>query len=185
MPLVDPAGDGVWARVVCSDAGSDRGVMIRPEIDDEVVVGFFDDDPRSPVLLGMLHSSAHAAPLTPSNDNHEKTFKSRSGIQVLVNDEDTVITLSTPGGHSFVLDDKNGEVVLTDSNGNSLKFSSAGITIESSADLKLKVSADAKLEFGGSGEVSAGTQLKLEGSAGIEVSSGGTAKLKGSLVQIN
>jgi Rhs element Vgr protein len=185
LPLVDPAGDGVWARVVCSDAGSDRGVMIRPEIDDEVVVGFFDDDPRSPVLLGMLHSSAHAAPLTPSNDNHEKTFKSRSGIQVLVNDEDTVITLSTPGGHSLVLDDKNGEVVLTDSNGNSLKFSSAGITLESSADLKLKVSGDAKLEFGGGGEVSAGSQLKLEGSAGIEVSSGGTAKLKGSLVQIN
>lgn len=177
LPLIDPAGDGVWARVACADAGGDRGLMIRPEIGDEVVVGFFDDDPRSPVLLGMLHSSAHAAPLTPSNDNDEKTFKSRSGIQVLINDKDTVITLSTPAGHQFVLDDKDGSVLLKDKNGNSIKLDSAGIAIESKADFKLSASQGVELK--------AGTQLKAEGSAGIEVSSSGTAKLKGALVQIN
>ena len=64
LPLVNNADDGVWARVASLDAGNDRGFFFRPEIGDEVVVGFFDDDPRRPVMLGMLHSSAKAAPLT-------------------------------------------------------------------------------------------------------------------------
>lgn len=176
LPLVDPSGDGVWARVASSDAGSDRGLMVRPEISDEVVVGFLDDDPRCPVLLGMLHSSAHAAPLTPSNDNDEKLFKSRSGIQVLVNDKDTMITLSTPGGHRLVLDDKNGAIVLEDSNGSSLKLDSNGVKVTSAAALALESQAAT--------EIKAGAELKAEGSSGAEIGSSATTKIKGSQVQI-
>src|SRR5262249_9567354 len=60
LPLVDAADDGVWARVPSPDAGDERGFFFRPEMGDEVVVAFFDDDPRRPVILGMLHSSAKA-----------------------------------------------------------------------------------------------------------------------------
>ena len=63
LPLVNDGDDGVWARVASLDAGAERGFFFRPEIGDEVLLGFLDDDPRQPVLLGMLHSSALAAPL--------------------------------------------------------------------------------------------------------------------------
>ena len=36
-----------------------------PEVDDEVLVGFVNDDPRDPVIQGMLHSSAKPAPIKP------------------------------------------------------------------------------------------------------------------------
>ena len=48
------------------DAGKERGTFFRPEIGDEVVVGFLNDDPRHPVILGMCHSSAKPAP-EPAN----------------------------------------------------------------------------------------------------------------------
>ena len=64
MPVVDNAGDGTWARIASLDAGDQRGFFFRPEVGDEVVLGFLDDDPRQAVILGMLHSSAKAAPLT-------------------------------------------------------------------------------------------------------------------------
>lgn len=193
LPLVDPASDGVWARVASGDAGNNRGVMIRPEISDEVVIGFLDDDPRAAVILGMLHSSAHPATLTPSNDNHEKVFVSRSGIKLHIDDDKVVLTITTPAEQQLVFDDDQGSVLLKDKNGNSIKLDSNGITVESSAALNIKTSTETKLDIGSSGEIKtatgltlkAGADLKMEGSAGAELSTPAVAKLKGSLVQIN
>jgi len=192
LPLVDD-GDGVWARLASLDAGQDRGFVVRPEIGDEVVLGFLDDDPRAPVVLGMLHSSAKPAPIAASNDNHEKGYVSRSGMKVHFNDDKVVLTISTPGGHSFVLDDDQGSVSLKDSNGNSLLLDSGGITIESCAAMKLKTQGDVQVEVTGSAEiktsagfkVEAGAQLKLGGSAGAELQSSAILKLAGSMVMIN
>lgn len=192
LPLVD-SSDGVWARLASLDAGKDRGFVVRPEIGDEVVVGFLDDDPRTPVVLGMLHSSAKPAPIAGSNDNHEKGYTSRSGMKLHFNDDKVVLTISTPGGHTFVLDDDQGSVSLKDSNGNSLLLDDQGITIESCKDLKVKTAGDTKYDVGGAGEiktstdckVDAGAQLKLSGTAGAELQSGATVKVAGSLVNIN
>jgi Rhs element Vgr protein len=185
LPLIDPADDGIWARVASLDAGKERGMMIRPEIGDEVVLGFFDNDPRQPVLLGMLHSSAHAAPLQPSNDNPEKGFVSRSGIQLLFNDETKTLTLSTPAGNTLVLDDDAQGMRLQDQNGNKIELGPDGITIQSTKALTLKSSTESTLEAGSSAGLKAATELKLEGSSSAELSSGGTAKITGGLVQIN
>jgi Rhs element Vgr protein len=61
LPLVSTAEEGIWARLATLDAGKERGTFFRPEINDEVVVGFLSDDPRYPVILGMCHSSAKPA----------------------------------------------------------------------------------------------------------------------------
>ena len=176
LPLVDD-GDGVWARVAALDAGAERGFLIRPEIGDEVVLGFLDDDPRHPVLLGMLHSSAKAAPLAPSNDNHEKAFVSRSGMRVHFDDDQKILTLSTPGGHQLVMDEAAQTLLIEDQSGNKIEMSSSGITIESATALTLKSGTDGTLQ--------AGTTLALEGSASAELKSGGTTTLSGSAVQLN
>jgi uncharacterized protein involved in type VI secretion and phage assembly len=55
LPVIDLQSPGIWARVATLDAGQDRGTFFLPEIDDEVIVGFVNDDPRDAVVLGMLH----------------------------------------------------------------------------------------------------------------------------------
>ena len=184
LPLVMDGDDGVWARVAAVDAGSDRGFFFRPEVGDEVLVGFLDDDPRLPVILGMLHSSAMAAPLSPSNDNPQKGYKSRSGIKLLFDDEKKSVTLLTPAGNSLVLDDDAQGITIKDQNGNKIVLSSDGIVIESSKALSLKSGLEAKFEGGTSMDVKAGTALTCEGTASNDIKSGGVVKVAGSAIQL-
>lgn len=185
LPLLGLSGDGLWARVASLDAGDDRGFFFRPEIGDEVAVGFLGDDPCYPVILGMLHSSAKAAPLAGSDDNHEKMFKSRSGMRVHFDDDKIVMTLDTPAGNSIVLNEDEKSLTLADQNGNKIKLDSDGIHLESAKAVEWKAGTETKMESSTSFEIKAGTELKLEGSASAELAGGGSTKVTGAMVQIN
>ncbi|MCB2206171.1 type VI secretion system tip protein VgrG [bacterium] len=185
LPLVQSADDGAWMRLASLDAGDQRGMVFRPELGDEVVVGFFNNDPRHGVVLGMLHSSSHPAPIQGSNDNHEKGYVSRSDIRIHVDDDKKVLTLSTPGGHEIVMDDDGTSITMKDSNGNSIVMDSSGITIESAQDISITAGANFKTEAGSNLELSGGSNSKVSGGAAAEISSGGNTSVKGSMVQIN
>ncbi len=185
MPLVNPDEDGTWARVSSMDAGDDRGFFFRPEIGDEVILGFLNDDPRQAVILGMLHSSAKAAPLEGSDDNHQKVYQSRSKMKLFFDDEKKVIQLETPAGNKFSLSEEDKAIKLEDQNGNKITMDADGIKIESSKAIALKAGTELTIESGTSFSAKGGTSLKLEGTAAAELSSSATTTVKGSLVQIN
>ena len=187
LPVVNNDDDGIWARVSSLDAGDDRGFFFRPEVGDEVVVGFFDDDPRRAVMLGMLHSSAKAAPLQGSNDNHEKVYQTRSKMKISFNDDTKVMALSTPGGNTVTLSEEDKGIAIVDQNGNKIEMTPDGITIESAKAITIKAGTELLLNrghrsaakpapseaarigharFGAKG----GTDLKLEGTASAELS---------------
>ena len=185
MPLVDAGSDGTWARMASPDAGDERGFFFRPEIGDEVVLGFLADDPRHAVILGMLHSSAKPAPLAGSDDNHEKTYQSRSKMVLSFNDEKRITAWKTPAGNAITLDEDAKKLTIGDQNGNSIELSADGITIESAKALTLKASTALKIESGTAFDLKGGTELKLQGTSGVELSSSAITKVKGSLVQLN
>lgn len=185
LPLAGQDSQGVWARQASPDAGGQRGFFFRPEIGDEVVVGFFDEDPRSPVILGMLHSSAKPAPLPGSDSNHEKLYQSRSGMRVYFNDEKKILTIDTPAGNSITLSEEDKSLVLADQNQNSLKLSPDGISIESSKALILKAGTRLALEAETGFAAKSKTELKLEGGTQAELSSTAQTKVTGAIVQIN
>lgn len=185
MPLVSADADGAWARVASPDAGAERGWFFRPEVDDEVVLGFVNDDPRQPLVLGMLHSSAKAPHLTGSDDNHEKGYQSRSGIKLAIDDDKKVVTLETPAGNVLTLSEADKKVSLVDQNGNKVEMTADGIVVESAKALTLKAGTELKLESGTALSVKGGSELKMEGAAGVELSSSAITKVKGSLLQLN
>jgi Rhs element Vgr protein len=184
IPVIDNENNGLWARVATLDAGDGRGSFFLPEIGDEVIVGFVNDDPRDPVILGMLHSSAKPAPVDAADDNHEKGFVTRSEMKLMFNDDKKSITIETPAGKSIVIDEDAGTIIMEDENSNKMEFSSDGIVIESGKDLKLKAAGDVTIE-GINVSAKADAQYKAEGSAGAEMSTGAVAVVKGSVVQIN
>ncbi len=191
-PTIDPKAEGSWARIATLDAGENRGSFFRPEIGDEVLLGFLNDDPRDPIVLGMLNSSAKPAPLPASDDNHQKGFFTRSQMQVIFDDDQKAIAIETPGGNKITISDQDQGITLKDQNDNTLTMNNSGIsitspkniTVEAKGKLNLKASQDISLE-GLNINVKAKAQFKAEGSAGAEVSTGAIAVLKGSLVQIN
>jgi Rhs element Vgr protein len=174
----------VWARVAAFDAGGERGAVFRPEIGDEVVLGFVDADPRDPVVLGALHSSAKPAPIPGADDNHHKGYVTRAGMKLLFDDDKPSVTVETPGGALLVFDDDAGTVEIKDQNGNAIKMSSSTLEITAVADLKLKAGASVTIE-GVDMNLKASASAALEGSASAKLESGGQATVKGAVVMIN
>ncbi len=184
IPIINTEEEGIWARVATLDAGENRGSFFRPEIGDEVIIGFVNDDPNDAVVLGMLHSSAKPAPIVATDDNHEKGFVTRSEMKMIFNDDKISYTLETPAGKKVILDEDADIIKIEDEHSNVLTFSSDGITMESAGDIKIKASGDVNLE-GTNINVKASAQFKAEGSSGSEVSSGAVTVIKGSQVKIN
>jgi Rhs element Vgr protein len=184
LPIIDAGDQGIWSRVASLDAGDNRGMFFRPEINDEVVVGFLNDDPRDAIVLGMLNSSNKPAPLQASDQNDIKGYTSRSGITLTFDDNKVSVTLQTPGGRSLVIDDNAGSIQLQDGNGNQITIDSNGITIKSASALSLQANNDVSVQ-GNNISLNAQMSFSAQGNTGIELKSSATAVLKGSLVQIN
>lgn len=184
LPIINNEEQGVWARVATLDAGENRGSFFRPEIEDEVIVGFINDDPNDAIVLGMLHSSAKPAPIQASDDNHEKGFVTRSEMKMIFDDDKISYTLETPAGKKITVDEDADVITLEDDHSNIITLDSDGITVESAGDINIKASGDLNLE-GTNVNITAQAEFKAEGSAGAEVSTSAIAVLKGSLVQIN
>ena len=83
LPLVG-TDTHVWARLGGSYCTNGSGVMFLPEIDDEVIVGFLDEDPSHPVVLGSLHSSTLPPPVAANAENNIKTIVTRSKLKARV-----------------------------------------------------------------------------------------------------
>lgn len=185
FPLMDNKAEGIWARISTLDAGDTRGSFFLPEVGDEVIVGFINDDPRDAIILGMLNSSKNPAPLTPTKENNEKGFFTRSKMKILFNDDKKILTLHTPAGKEIILDDDDQKkIIIKDENNNKIEMSSDGIIIESCKDIKFKASGDIKGE-GVNVEMKGSGNFKAEGSGGAKLSSSGTTELKGSIININ
>lgn len=184
IPIINNEEQGIWTRIATLDAGNNRGSFFLPEIGDEVIVGFINDDPNHAVILGMLHSSEKPAPFTASDDNHEKGFVTRSEMKLIFNDDKKSITIETPGGKKVTIDEDAGAIVIEDENSNKITMDSDGVAIESGKDFSIKATGDCNIEATNI-NIKANAQFKAEGSAGAEVSTSAVAVLKGSLVQIN
>lgn len=183
LPMVSTEEEGVWMRIATLDAGDNRGTFFRPEIDDEVIVGFIFNDPNNPVILGMLHSSAKPAPLSASNDNHEKGYVSRSEMKMIFNDDEKSYKLETPGGKKITMSDNDGVVQVEDENGNKIKMESSGVTVESATALKLKAGTDITLQAVNI-KLSPSSQFAVSAS-GCEMKAGnGSAEIKGPMVKV-
>jgi Rhs element Vgr protein len=184
LPTVENEGDGIWARLASVDAGKEHGWVWNPEINDEVIIGFINDDPRDAVILGRLYSSSFPPHLAAKDDNYLKGLSTKSKLQVLFDDEKKIIKIETPGGNFITLDEDQKKIAIQDINGNKIEMSEDGIKIESIKDIILKASGDFKID-GTNITTNANAQLKLSGSAGTEISSSAITKVKGSMVQIN
>jgi len=184
IPIINNEEQGIWCRVASPDAGDKRGFFFRPEIEDEVIIGFINEDPNNAIVLGMLHSKGKPSPITASDDNHQKGIVTRSEMKVLFDDEKKSIAIETPAGKKITLDEDQGVIKIEDENSNIITIDSNGIKMESAGNIEFKATGDVKIE-GTNVSINASAQFKAEGSAGVEMSSGATAVLKGSMVQIN
>ena len=144
--LPDTAGAGceLWARLATLMGGNNRGSWFIPDVDDEVLLAFEAGELRRPYVIGALWNGQDAPPETMdgSGQNNKKVLRSRNGVKITLDDQSgqETLLLETPGGQKITLRDGPGEVLIEDSNGNSVKLESAGITVTASAKVTVNAS---------------------------------------------
>ncbi|MBI3509752.1 MAG: type VI secretion system tip protein VgrG [Bacteroidetes bacterium] len=187
IPLIDKGDKGVWARIVAADAGNARGILIRPEKDDEVLLGFVNDDPRDPVILGMLYSKKNKVPdkLKPDGDNKMKGWITKGGTEITINDKDQIITVITKGKNSITIDDKKKSITLEDQNKNKMVMDDKGFLLDTPKDINMKAKGKINIEGTNNVTVKSSAQLKAQGTAGAEFSSSGQTAVKGTMLKLN
>ena len=199
LPLLEKSLD-VWARLGSFYASKKVGAVFYPEVGDEVVVGFMNEDPRYPVILGSVYSKKLDPPYPPDDKNKIKAIVTKNKLELVFDDQDKIVTIKTPAQQTVTLDDKKGEVSIQDKNKNKVMLSKSGVTVDSGSNLKMTAKGNVTISANGNLSLSAkgnatmdGTQVThsakakfaAKGNAAAEVTSSGMLTVRGTLVKIN
>jgi uncharacterized protein involved in type VI secretion and phage assembly len=191
LPGTTNNNESIFARLASFDAGNNRGAFYMPEIGDEVVVGFINDDAGQPIVMGSLYSSKNKPPLVAEDANHQKGYVSRSKIKILIDDDKKIFTIETPAGNSITLDEDKMKIEIVDQQQNKITMQSSGIILESSHNIDIRaggvvnLSAGAALSIGASSvSIKATADLQLEGAI-TKFAAQGINEISGSVVKIN
>lgn len=160
----------LWARVLSPLAGKDRGQCLLPEIEDEVLVAFIQEDLSNAYVLGGLWSQKNPPPEgVGKEENDLKMIKTRSG-------------------HTLTLNDKEGEeqITLSDKNGNSLIINTGEDRITLKAKSKIEIVTEGDLTLSGKTiKLAATDSLEIKADSSLILDGGNTADLKAGTVNIN
>jgi uncharacterized protein involved in type VI secretion and phage assembly len=134
FPTLTEDHESQWARVVAIGAGKGRGFDCLPEIDDEVLVGFEHGDVHRPFIIGGLWNGSDNPPekvgdSVAGNQVRLRTIKTRTGHQLQFVEEpkgssQAGIYIKTAGGHEVLINDGDRSISLS-STGN-LKIQAKG-----------------------------------------------------------
>jgi len=200
IPVLGSTAQPVWARLLQFYASNAFGAFFVPELADEVVLGFFDNDPTHPVILGSLYSSSRAPPYTLTAENNTKALVTRCKAKIEFDEQNKVITVMTPAKNKVVLSDQDQSILLLDQNNNRVELNPGGITLESPKDIKVKANGTITLDAVGAINISSQADVKSaglnvlcegqvgftgKGSATAELSASGETVVRGAMVMIN
>lgn len=190
---------GIWARLAQPYATNAAGLFFYPEVGDEVILNFINEDPRFPVIIGSVYSSANPPPFIPDEKNTIKAIVTNKQLKITFDEENMVTSILTPKSNSIVLSEKDESITITDQNKNVITLSSSGIEIKSCKDVIISAPGDITLKADGNilstatmnmtskavqFKVSATAEFKVD-AAVAEVAASGTMTIKGAMVMIN
>ena len=144
-----------WVRVMTPDGGgskdvkSNRGFVFIPEVGDQVLLGFRHGDPARPYVIDSLFNGTTGN--GGGSNNSIKSLKTRSGISVILNDDNRSLEIKDAGGSSIHLD----------GNGNILLNAPKNIQLHAGNDMSLMVGHDLQVNVGNSQTTNIGNMMLI------------------------
>ncbi|RHO71135.1 type VI secretion system tip protein VgrG [Parabacteroides sp. AF48-14] len=200
LPWLDGQSRLLWARLATMYATAGMGTFFLPEPGDEVLVGFMNQDPGHPVILGSLYGAKHKPPFEYEAKNNTKAIVTREKLRIEFDEEKKVITVATPGKNTLEISDDGKHIRLADQHKNEIRMDSGGITLTSAKDITMKakggITMDATTKISGTAKSDIsfdGTNVKMQakatasvkGNAMTEVTASGPVKVKGAVIMLN
>lgn len=200
IPVLKAETEGVWARLAKFYGSENVGAFFIPEIGDEVIIGYFNNDPSHPVILGSLYSSKRKPPYALTAENYTKAIVTKGLLKIEFDDDKKVVTIVTPQKNTIVISDDDKSIKMKDQNDNKVEMTTSGILLDSPFDIVMKAKGNIKMTATGNIESTATADVKTEGlninsnakvglvakgSATAELSASGQVTVKGAMVMIN
>lgn len=183
FPWLSDTYESDWARTVQAGAGRQRGAVVLPEVNDEVLVAFDQGDLRRPYVIGELHNGVDRPLVGPGlvdggGTVSRRGFVSRTGNALVFFDG------TGKEGVAMMTGDKGLRISLNKT-GMAIRISSNGaVEITGSRDVKVEAGTGMTLKAGTTMAIEAGTKLELK-AATIALDGSGPVQVKGTPIQLN
>ncbi|MBR6040946.1 MAG: hypothetical protein IKP38_10745 [Clostridia bacterium] len=203
-----------WCYVMTPMGGKERGLFLFPQVDDLVVLGYLENNPHRPIVLGSFWTSESPAPVKVENGKAEDyCLKTPKKVELALHDEDKKqkITVTMPSGIVVEIDDekqtvttknkagdtavtmkmKDGEIELKAKSKLTLSAGNASVVLEKSGKITAKGSGN--ILFDGKSVISKskgtavmqGMDVNIKANKDLDLKSTGTASVKGTLLKLN
>lgn len=189
-----------WIRVMAPHSGmrgdgkKNRGIFFTPEVDDYVIVGFTQNDPDRPFVMGSI-PHGKAIDTAKNTDNHVKAIRTRSGSTIYFHDKENnkeqEIRIETDENNyiSVLVQNSDGTIKVFSSkaievnskesivvqSGKTIHVKSENITVEATDSIKMN--ANKKIEL-------KAADVAIEGSNTFEAKSGSSAKIQSAQIEV-
>lgn len=155
----------IWMRVMAPSAGltvdgqKNRGMVLVPEIGDQVMVGFEYGDPNRPYVMGsMFHSNNGKG---GQANNHIKSIITRQGHTIEFDDAEDTLGIS--------IKDKNGNVLHLDTKGKNIEITAPETIIMRAKDIKMEASNNIKIQAEAAIKVDAMTEVHIGAQGNVDI----------------
>ena len=109
-----------WISVSVPHAGSEKGFRFLPEIDDEVLISFWDNNAELPYVNGAVYTERNKSGV-PEGGNHVKSIGTKTGRRIQIDDNGGTIKISDVGagasGNLFKASKKDSDMKIIISSG--------------------------------------------------------------------
>ncbi len=199
IPALTGETESDWVRIAMPMAGKERGTLLIPEVNDEVLLAFHMGDISKPYVVGVLWNTKMKPPAGKDDQNNVRKFVSRAGHELTFNDKqgDESVSIVTKKGLKLELGDKQETIKLQDKSGQTIVTIKGG----SSGQIEIKTGST-KVSFNNKGEavvesmkkltlksteiaIEATAKLTIKGGAAVDIQSNGMMNIKGTMVKIN
>ncbi|WP_261569971.1 VgrG-related protein [Frankia gtarii] len=176
LPWLSADYETYWARVAVAGAGADRGLLVLPEVNDEVLVAFEQGDPRRPFVLAGLYNGVDGPPFGGGVDTAAGTvvrrgLRTRKGHEIMISDAD--------GDEHVEIRTQGGKVRIR------LDHDAGGLTIETDADVEVRAGGSLAMTADQDLTISARGTATLSADAGITFSSRADITVQGNPIKLN
>ncbi len=165
-PSLSDSEESNWARIATPSAGNARGLLMLPQVDEEVIIGFEHGDTRRPIVVGSVFNGRDkpGADLLQNRDgsfallSDEKIHQHSKKDFEIKSDENMTVEIKKDETHKISGNYKNeatgngnlkGQQYTIEA-GSSMTVKGVSVTVEASASLTLK---GATVDIQGSGPV--------------------------------
>lgn len=200
LPSLYKGKNYIFARFSSNYSTYDGGILFPPNIGDEVVIGFIDNDPDNGIILGSLHNNNNQSKLKTEYTNNNKSIVVGNRLKLIFNKKNNKISIETSRDNKIEIDENKGEISLINKNDNIIKLNHNGILIKSKKGVKIESETSVNIKGNENTEIKSddiveisSSNISLNAEDSIDINSEGSSTLtanevntiKGELIKLN